>query len=85
MNKKFLVGATIVVLAGMGLAIFLLRDEKLGNQGGYTEDEISQKRAAMAAGSGETNAPTQAVLAPIGGTNRDGAGGCARRNYFDGQ
>ena len=65
MNKKFLVGATIVVLAGMVSAIFLLRDEKLGDQGGITAIEINQKRAAMAAESGETNAPTQAVLVPI--------------------
>jgi hypothetical protein len=65
MNKKFLIGAIVVVLAGIGLALFLSQDQKFGNQGGFTENEINQKRAAFAAESGETNAPTQAVLAPI--------------------
>lgn len=65
MNKKFLIGVLVVILAGIGLRILLSQIGKPDNQGGFTEQEISQQLVALAAKSGQTNVPPPAVLVPI--------------------
>jgi tetratricopeptide (TPR) repeat protein len=60
MSKRFIIGALVLLLAGIGLTLFLASTNR--------SDRLmvsAQEMAAFADASGQTNVPTQAVLAPL--------------------
>src|ERR1035438_10356791 len=65
MSKRFIIGTIVVILAGIGLTAFLSREEKAASGWTLSKKELAEKYAEVAARLGRTDAPTQAVLAPL--------------------
>jgi hypothetical protein len=64
MNKRLLIGGIAVILAGLGVVAFLSLQNSSDSYR-VSKEELAKQMAQYAAGAGLTNAPTQAMLAPL--------------------
>src|ERR1039458_4767034 len=64
MSKRFTIIVSIIILAILGTAVFLFRDQNYATKP-MTRKALAKDYAEFAARSGQTNQPTQVVLVPL--------------------
>ena len=64
MSKRFIIGALVIMVAGIGLTLFLASRDRSDSLI-ISKNELSEQLAARLAATLPTNVPTQAVLVPL--------------------
>ena len=65
MSKRITISVFVIILAGLGATFFLSREEKPPNMAAFSEEDLSKRRAQIAADAGQPDAPSQVILVPL--------------------